>query len=141
MFSEIGLKKLGAVGEDTEPRRVVKLGDRWTVSLKAPSNSGDLQVDVKCRFKNWEPRSGHKCMHITFVGTISAANGSDAPAQHAQIERGAVTGDIWFDPELGMPVESANEVDAQLKINQNGQIQTIPLNEKTRVTLISVEDA
>jgi hypothetical protein len=39
-----------------------------------------------------------------------------------------------------MAVESANDVDAQLKINQNGQIQTVPLNEKSRGTLLAVED-
>jgi hypothetical protein len=39
-----------------------------------------------------------------------------------------------------MMVESAEDVDAQLKINQNGQIQTVPLNEKTRGTLVAVED-
>jgi hypothetical protein len=66
--------------------------------------------------------------------------GSDASALRVRIEKGTVTGDIWFDPELGMAVESANDVDAQLKINQNGQIQAVPLNQKTRVTLIAVED-
>ena len=39
-----------------------------------------------------------------------------------------------------MAMESVENVDAQLKINQNGQIQTTPLNEKTRVRLITVED-
>jgi RNA polymerase sigma factor (sigma-70 family) len=140
MFSEIGLEKLGSILEDTVPRRVVKPGDRWTMSLKAPSNAGNLQVDLKCVFKNWEQRANYKCMHITFTGTISAGAGSDASALQAKIEKGTVTGNIWFDPELGMAVESANDVDAQLKINQNGQIQTVPLNEKSRGTLLAVED-
>jgi RNA polymerase sigma factor (sigma-70 family) len=140
MFSEIGLEKLGSILEDTVPRRVVKLGDRWTMSLKAPSNAGNLQVDLKCVFKNWEQRANYKCMHITFTGTISAGAGSDASALQAKIEKGTVTGNIWFDPELGMAVESANDVNAQLKINQNGQIQTVPLNEKSRGTLLAVED-
>jgi RNA polymerase sigma factor (sigma-70 family) len=140
MFSEIGLEKLGSILEDTVPRRVVKLGDRWTMSLKAPSNAGNVQVDLKCVFKNWEQRANHKCMHITFTGTVSAEAGSDASTLQAKIEKGTVTGNIWFDPELGMAVESTNDVDAQLKINQNGQIQTVPLNEKSRGTLLAVED-
>ena len=78
-------------------------------------------------------------MHITFTGAISAAAGSDASALQAKIEKGTVTGNIWFDPELGMAVESANDVDAQLKINQNGQIQTVPLIEKSCGTLLAVE--
>ena len=122
------------------PRRVVELGDRWTMSLKAPSNAGNLQVDLKCVFKNWEQRAGHKCMHITFTGAISADAGSDDAALRLRIEKGKVTGDVWFDPELGMTVESAQDVNMQLKINQQGQILTFPANEKTRVTLIAVED-
>jgi hypothetical protein len=79
-------------------------------------------------------------MHITFTGAISADAGSDAAALRVKIEKGKIAGDVWFDPELGMAVESVEDVDAQLKINQNGQIQTVPLNEKTRATLIAVED-
>ena len=140
MFSEINLEKYGSFAEDTVPRRVVKLGDRWAINLKVPSNAGNLQVDIKCQFKNWEQRAGHKCMHITFTGAISADAGSDAAALRVKIEKGKIAGDVWFDPELGMTVESANDVDAQLKINQNGQIQTVPLNEKSRGTLLAVED-
>jgi hypothetical protein len=140
LFSEIALEKYGSVGEDTVPSRVVKLGDRWAISLKVPSNAGNLRVDVKCHFKNWEQRANHKCMHITFTGNISAEAGPDAAALRVRIEKGKVTGDFWFDPELGMAVESTQNVDAELKINQNGQILTVPLDEKTRATLIAVED-
>ena len=79
-------------------------------------------------------------MHITFTGTISAKAGSDASALPAKIEKGTVTGNIWFDPELGMAVESAQDVTMQLKINQNGQIQTVPLNENSHGTLLAVEN-
>src|SRR5208282_1868168 len=140
LFSEITLEKYGSAFEDTVQRRVVKLGDRWAISLKVPSNAGNLNVDIKCVFKNWEQRAGHKCLHITYTGSISTEAGSDAVALRVKIEKGTVTGDVWFDPELGMAVESFQDVDAQLKVNQNGQIQTVPLNEKTRGTLLAIED-
>jgi len=140
MFSEINLEKYGSVLEDTVPRRVVKLGDRWTMKLKVPSNGGNLNLDIKCVFKNWEQRAAHKCMHITYTGSISAEAGPDAPALRVKIEKGKISGDVWFDPESEMLVESAEDVNAQLKINQKGQILTVPLNEKTRVTLLAVED-
>ena len=141
MFSEINLEKYGSVLEDTVSRRVVKLGDRWTMKLKVPSNGGNLNLDIKCLFKNWEQRAGHKCMHITYTGGISSEAGPDGSSLRIRIEKGTMSGDVWFDPELGMAVESAEDVDALLKINQNGQIQATPLNEKTRATLIAVEDA
>jgi hypothetical protein len=119
----------------------VKLGDHWTMKLKVSSNGGNLNLDIKCVFKNWEQRAGHKCMHITYTGSISAERDPAASTLRVTIEKGKITGDVWFDPELGMAMESFENVDAQLKINQNGQTQTTPLNEKTRVTLIAVEDA
>jgi hypothetical protein len=140
LFSEIDLEKFGSVLEDSVPRRVVKLGDHWTMKLKVPSAGGNLNLDIKCNFKNWEQRADHKCMHITYKGNISAVAASDASTLRLKIEKGTMSGDVWFDPELGMMVEIAEDVDAQLKINQNGQIQTVPLNEKAHGRLIAVED-
>jgi len=140
MFSEINLEKYGSVLEDTVPSRVVKLGDRWTIQLKVPSNGGNLNVDIKCAFKNWEQRASHKCMHITYTGSISAGRDPAASTLRVTIEKGKISGDVWFDPVWETMVGSAQDVNLQLKINQNGQIQTVPLNEKTRVTLIAVED-
>ena len=110
------------------------------MKLKVPSNSGNLNLDIKCVFKNWEQRADHKCMHITYTGSVSPEAGPDVSTLRIKIEKGKISGDAWFDPDLGMMVESAEDVDAQLKINQNGKIQTVPLNEKTRGTLIAVED-
>ncbi len=140
MFSEINLEKMGLLAEDTVPRRVVKLGDHWVMTLKVPSNGGNLNLDMKCVFKSWEQRAARKCMHITYTGRISAGAGPDDSALRVRIMQGTISGDLWFDPELGMAVESFENVDAQLKINQNGQIFDTPLNEKTRCTLIAVED-
>ncbi len=140
LFDEISLEKYGSVGEDTTPRRVVKPGDHWLIRLKVPSNAGNLNVDIKCAFKNWEQRADHKCMRITFTGSISAEAGSDTSPLRAKIEKGKISGDVWFDPQLGMMVESAQDVNAQLKINQKGQVLTVPLNQKTRVTLVDVEE-
>jgi hypothetical protein len=140
LFSEIDLEKFGSVLEDSVPRRIVKLGDHWTMKLKVPSNSGNLNLDIKCVFKNWEQRADHKCMQITYTGSVSPEAGPDVSTLRVKIEKGKISGDAWFDPDLGMMVESAEDVDAQLKINQNGKIQTVPLNEKTRGTLLAVED-
>ncbi len=140
LFNELALEKYGSQGEDTVPRRVVKLGDRWPVSLKYPSNVGNLNVDVKCAFQNWERRADRKCMHIVFTGTISSDSSPDAPALRIRLEKGEVSGDIWFDPELGMAVENMNDVDMQLKVNQNGKTSNVPLNEKIHVTVVAIED-
>jgi RNA polymerase sigma factor (sigma-70 family) len=140
LFSENALEKLGSFAEDTTPRRVVKLGDSWAIKLEVPSNVGILDVDVRCTFKNWEQHANRKCMHIKCTGNFSLQAGPDAPNLPVKIEKGRFTGDIWFDPELGMMVESALDEDMNLKITRPGQTVTVPLNEKTRFALVDVED-
>jgi RNA polymerase sigma factor (sigma-70 family) len=139
-FNESILEEYGSIAQDSEPRRVVKLGDRWTMKLKVPSPGGNLNLDIKCVFKSWEQKADHKCMRIAFTGSISAEAGPDASTLRETIGDGKITGDSWFDPELGMVVESTENGDAQLKVNRNGQIQTVPINKKTRTTLIAVKD-
>jgi RNA polymerase sigma factor (sigma-70 family) len=140
LFSENALKKCGSIGEDTTPRRVVKLGDSWAIRLEVPSNVGILNVDIRCTFKNWEQHADRKCMRIKCTGNFSPQAGPNAANLPVKIEKGRFSGNIWFDPELGMIVESALDEDMNLKITRQGQTLTLPLNEKNRLALVDVED-
>jgi RNA polymerase sigma factor (sigma-70 family) len=140
LFSENALKKCGSFAEDTTPRRVVKLGDSWAARLESPSNAGILNVDLKCTFKNWEQHADRKCMRIKFTGKFSPVATPDTPSLPVRIEKGRFSGDAWFDPELGMIVENAIDENMILKITRQGQTQTLPLNQKNRLTLVAVED-
>jgi hypothetical protein len=140
LFNENALEKYGSFAEDTTPRRVVKLGDSWAIRLVVPSNTGILNVDLKCTFKNWEQHADRKCMRIKFTGNITPQAAPNTPNLPVKIEKGRLSGETWFDPELGMVVESVLDADMNLKINQRGQILTLPLNEKNRLALVDVED-
>jgi RNA polymerase sigma factor (sigma-70 family) len=140
LFSENALKKCGSFAEDTTPRRVVKLGDSWAIRLEVPSNAGTLNVDVRCTFKNWEQHADRKCMRIKCTGNFSPQAGPNTANLPVQIEKGRFSGDVWFDPELGMIVGSALDEDMNLKITRQGQTLTLPLNEKNRLALVDVED-
>ena len=140
LFSENSLEKFGSFAEDTTPRRVVKLGDSWALRLVVPSNVGTLNVDLKCTFKNWEQHADRKCMRIKFTGAITPQADPNTPNLPIKIEKGRLSGETWFDPELGMIVEGVFNADGNLKISQRGQTLTLPLNEKNRFTLVDVED-
>ena len=137
LFSENALKEYGGFAEDAMPRRVVKLGDSWAVHLEQPSNGGIINVDVKSTFENWEQHADRKCMRIKLTGSFSSQAGSNFPVK---IEKGRFSGDSWFDPELGMIVGAALDEDMIAKITRNGQTVTLPLNRKTRLALVDVED-
>ena len=140
LFNENALEKYGSFAEDTTPRRVVKLGDSWAIRLVVPSNAGILNVDIRCTFKNWEQHADRKCMRIKFTGNFSPQAAPNTPNLPVKIEKGRLSGETWFDPELAMIVEIAYDVDMNLKINQRGQTQTVPINQKIRFALVDVED-
>jgi RNA polymerase sigma factor (sigma-70 family) len=140
LFNENALEKLGSFAQDTTPRREVKLGDIWAMHLEERSNLGTLNVDLKCTFKNWEQHADRKCMRIKFTGRIAPQADPNIASLPVRIENGRLSGETWFDPELGMDVEIAIDADLNLKINQRGQILTVPANQKTRFALVAVED-
>ena len=127
LFREDGLKEYGTIAEDTTPSRVVKLGDSWAKHLEQPSNGGMINVDVKSTFENWEQHADRKCMRTKLTGSFSSQAGSNFPVK---IERGRFSGEAWFDPELGMVVETALDEDMIAKIARQGQTLTLPLNRK-----------
>ena len=141
LFGENSLKQYGSIGEDTTPRRTVKLGDGWPIRLEVPDDNGTLNVDLKCTFKSWEQHADHKCMRINITGAFSpqtAPNTADLPAK---IIKGELSGDAWFDPELGMIVEMALDENVNVKrITRQGQTLTFPVNHKIRRALLDVED-
>lgn len=140
LFNENTLKQYGSIGEDTTPRRVVKLGDSWAIRLEVPADIGNLNLDLKCTFKNWEQHADHKCMRIKFTGNFSPKAAANTPIVPVKLEKGTLSGELWFDPDLGMVVEMAFDADMSLKINERGQILTVPSNQKTRLALVAVED-
>jgi RNA polymerase sigma factor (sigma-70 family) len=140
LFNESTLEQYGSIGEDTTPRRVVKLGDSWAIRLEVPADIGVLNLDLKCTFKNWEQRADHKSMRIKFTGIFSSQAAPNTPSPAVTIEKAKLLGELWFDPELGMVVEFAFDADMSLKINQGGQILSAPVNQKTRYALVAVED-
>jgi hypothetical protein len=79
-------------------------------------------------------------MQINFTGTVTPQAAPNTASLPVKIEKGRLSGEMWFDPELGMIVEIAIDADGDLKINQRGQTLTVPLNEKTRFALVDVED-
>jgi len=102
LFSENALEKFGSFAEDSTPRRVVKLGESWAFRLEVPSNAGVLNVDIRCTFKELGQHAGHKCMRIKCAGNFSPQAGPDTPDRLVKIEKGRFSGNVWFDPELGM---------------------------------------
>jgi hypothetical protein len=79
-------------------------------------------------------------MRIEFAGTITPQAAPNTASLPVKIEKGRVSGETWFDPELGMIVEIAFDANMNVKITRQEQTLTVPVNEKTRFALVAVED-
>jgi hypothetical protein len=138
MFSEDTLKQYISSG-DIMPNRTVNIGESWSVKKDISSAIGVLTVDMTYTFKNWEQHGDRKCAHIEMTGDISTKSISNASGAVVEIEKGKISGDVWFDPELGMLVEVNNNQKMTMKVTTQSQTVTPQLTQKVRVTLVDVQ--
>jgi outer membrane murein-binding lipoprotein Lpp len=139
MFSEDTLKQYGSFS-DALPNRLVNVGESWSVKKDVFSAIGTLTVDVKYTFMNWEQHGDRRCAHIEDTGDISSKSVSAAMTGAAvEIEKGETSGDLWFDPELGMIVDVNTDQDMTMKITTRTQTMASELIQKIRVTVVDVQ--
>jgi hypothetical protein len=138
MFSEDTLKRYGSFG-DMMPNRMVNVGESWSSKKDVTSAIGVLTVDMKYTFKNWEQHGDRKCAHIEMAGDISTKSTSNASGAVIEIEKGKISGDVWFDPELGMIVETDNDQNITMKVTTRTQTMTPQMTQKIRLTLVDVQ--
>jgi RNA polymerase sigma factor (sigma-70 family) len=138
LFNEVVLKRYAAFG-DWLPGHPVKIGESWSVKNEVPSTAGDLAFNMKFTFKNWESHSDRRCAHFTMAGRFSSNNPSTASGAAVEIKKGDFTGDMWFDPDLGMMVESHTSERLALEITTRKQTLTPQMNEDMDWTLVDVE--
>jgi len=138
MFSGDILKEYVSFG-DMMPSQPVTIGDRWRKTKDFASPGGMVATDMEYTFKSWEQHHDRKCVRIAVAGTISAK--PDATAQNSPRRniKGKLTGDSWFDPELGMVVDSTFDQNITMETMNRGQAVTLQITIKIRLTLVDVE--
>ncbi|HMP83322.1 MAG TPA: DUF6263 family protein [Verrucomicrobiota bacterium] len=140
MFSEETLKQYGAFGE-AMPNRIVKVGESWSDEREMDSGIGRMNVDMKSTFKNWNQYGDYKCALIRVEGKMSSASGAPSPGTTITMEKGTTSGDIWFDPVLGMIVNQIVNQDMTLKMMAGSQSISPQIKQRIRVALERVSKA
>ena len=138
MFGGDNLKNYLLFG-DWMPNRIMNVGENWSVKKDVVDNIGVLTVNMKLAFKNWEQHGDHTCAHIEETGNISSKSVSTASGAMVKIEKGRISGDIWFDPELGLAVGGNDNEDLILKITTRTQTMTKQTHNKSQWTLVDVQ--
>jgi hypothetical protein len=81
-------------------------------------------MDMDYTFKGWEQRDGTQCARVGIGGTVSEGQST--------AQKGTMSGDVWFDPSLGMIVEVNLMQEFTTKVESGRQtmemIQKVHLN-------------
>jgi hypothetical protein len=138
-FGEENLKRYAALA-DGLPAQPVKTGGAWTIDGHMTDPTlGVLSWNLQSTFKDWESRSNHNCVHFEYAGTLSSH--SDKGPNAPRVENGKMSGETWFDPQLGMVVDSINDQDLRLKLLIGDQSVTPHITQRIHLTLKGVVEA
>jgi len=153
MFNEESCKQMfgGAIESDWLPPEPVMVGETWNSRKEMSSGPlGALQTDYKYKFEGWENHLGRRCAVLEFAGAIKCypedAASQTSEGMNVSIKDGTTSGTTWFDPKLGMAVDTFIEQDIHMEMNvpgPDGTRQTVKnrIKQKTSLQLIKVETA
>jgi hypothetical protein len=101
-----------------QPGHPVRPGESWpseTVIAFPPMDR--FRVKLETKMAGMERREDRSCARLEFTGTL-AVNKEPSPRPERRMipEEGRISGTSWFDPELGILVESAGEQSFKQKI-------------------------
>jgi hypothetical protein len=142
LLNEENLKRVIALGAIL-PDKPVKLGDKWPAQRDVSLGKlGFLVMDMNYVFKGWEDHDKRRCALLEFTGSITNRPSSEQPSGlSVTIENGKTFGKSWFDPALGMIVDSVSEQEWTMKTGALGQNVTAVSKTKVTIKLTEVSDA
>jgi len=126
MFSDDSLKQM--IGGQHLPPKPVQPGDSWPVQMDiAMGDLGTMAMDYTFSFVRWETHGKRNCARLEFQGTLKSKNLPEPTSTGVtiSIQDGDSSGVSWFDPELGMVIETIMNQD------MSGNI-TVPMNGRAK---------
>jgi hypothetical protein len=139
MFDQNTLKQYCSFSQSL-PDHPVEVGDTWSSSHDINSQAGLMTIDGTYTFKDWEQRDGHNCVHFLINGDIKTKTTSAATiGAVVKIQKGIINGEAWFDPDLGMFVESDSDQDMTLDITTRSMALTEHLKQNVELSLMGID--
>ena len=138
MFNDDTMKQY--VSSEGIPGKPVKVGDTWPakIEMKLP-NIGTLVTTMNYKFQGWEQHGDRRCAVLEFTGDITTKQGHDEVSpMNMTIEKGAVTGKSWFDPDAGVTVDAFFDQQMTMGMKVQGQSISTAVNQKIKTKLLEV---
>jgi hypothetical protein len=153
MFSKDRFKQIMSANRFMPPKPV-QPGDTWPNTLSFEMGPlGTMTMDFNNTFQSWEMHGKRNCARLEFQGTIKSTPGTNAnpTGLSMTITDGDFTGISWFDPELGITIDTTLNEDMKMVMNMPmnprgnagaaGRMQTITnqMNQVITIKLVSVK--
>jgi hypothetical protein len=153
MFSEGYFKQMMSANRFMPPK-AVQPGDTWPVQIEYPMGMmGTLVLNYDFTFKSWEMHGKRNCARLELDVTIKSIPDTNASptGMSITITDGNSSGVSWFDPELGITIDTTMNQDMHMVMNvpmnprgnpgAAGKMQSITnqMNQVVTVKLLSVK--
>jgi hypothetical protein len=153
MFSKDRFKQIMSANRYLPPK-AVQPGDTWPNKQSFEMGPlGTMTMDFNSTFQSWEMHGKRNCARLEFQGTIKSTPGSNAnpTGLSMTITDGDFTGVSWFDPELGITIDTTMNENMKMLMNMPmnsrgnagaaGRMQTITnqMNQIITIKLVSVK--
>jgi len=118
MFSEGYFKQMMSANRFL-PSQAVQPGDTWPVQMEMPLGvMGTMQMHYDFTFEKWEMHGKRNCARLEFSGTIQTKPDANAKpgGMSFSIQDGNTTGVSWFDPDLGITIDTTMNQDMRMVI-------------------------
>jgi len=127
MFSEGYFKQLMSANQFMPPNPV-QPGDTWPVHMEFPmATMGTMVMAYDVTFQSWEMHGKRNCARLEFTGTIQTKpDPNEKPGgMSISILNGNSSGVSWFDPELGITIDTKMNQDMTMviQIPMNGRVK------------------
>jgi len=135
LYDEDTLKQYGAFAQSL-PNHPVNVGDSWSESHDINNPAGVMTINSNYTFKNWEQHNGHNCVHLVITGDIKTKTASASMIGAViKIKSGSISGDAWFDPDLGMFIDINSDQDTTLDITTRQMALTQEMKQNVDLSL------
>jgi hypothetical protein len=95
------------------PASAVRIGDTWTRQREIDVGMvGRVAVNTTNTLRGWQEREGRKCARLEFRGVLAMKTGQAEGVLALAglgIQDGRLSGKSWFDPAIGLPIETTLE--------------------------------
>lgn len=116
MYSEGYFKQMMSANQFMPPN-AVQPGDTWPVHMEFPmATMGTMALDYTFTLQRWEMHGKRNCARLEFTGTIQTKPDPDAKpgGMSISINDGSSSGTSWFDPELGITIDTTMNQDMKI---------------------------